>query len=112
MQVYDTANKLAKELQESEEYLNYKIAKQVINLNNDLKKKIEEFEFARYENQIVSMQTGKQDEEKIKKAQQLYGELIEKEEARKYFDAELKFNILLGDVNKIISEAVRDVVEL
>ena len=112
MQVYDTANRLAKEIKESEEYVNYKMAKQVINLNTDLKKQIEEFESARYENQIVSMQTGKQDEEKIKKVQELYANLIEKEEAKKYFDAELKFNILLGDVNKIISEAVRDVIEL
>ena len=111
MQVYDTANRLAQEIKESEEYVNYKMAKQVINLNNDLKKKIEEFEKARYEEQIMVMQTGKQDDEKMKKVQELYAELIEKEEAKKYFDAELKFNILLGDVNKIISEAVRDVIE-
>ena len=111
MQVYDTANRLAQEIKESEEYVNYKMAKQVINLNNDLKKKIEEFEKARYEEQIMVMQTGKQDYEKMKKVQELYAELIEKEEAKKYFDAELKFNILLGDVNKIISEAVRDVIE-
>ena len=111
MQVYDTANRLAQEIKESEEYVNYKMAKQVISLNNDLKKKIEEFEKARYEEQIMVMQTGKQDYEKMKKVQELYAELIEKEEAKKYFDAELKFNILLGDVNKIISEAVRDVIE-
>ena len=109
MQVYDTVNKLAKELKESEEYVNYKTAKQVINLNTELKNKIDEFEKARYEEQIMTMQTGKPDEEKMKKVQELYLELIDIEEAKKYFDAELKFNILLGDVNKIISEAVKDV---
>ena len=109
MQVYDTVNKLAKELKESEEYVNYKTAKQVININTKLKNKIDEFEKARYEEQIMTMQTGKPDEEKMKKVQELYLELIDIEEAKKYFDAELKFNILLGDVNKIISEAVKDV---
>ena len=109
MQVYDTANRLAQEIKDSEKYVNYKMAKQTINLNPEIKNKIDEFEKARYEQQIEAMQTGKQDEEKIKKVQNLYGELIQKEEAKKYFDAELKFNILLGDVNKIISEAVRDI---
>ena len=40
----------------------------------------------------------------------MYKELIEIPEIQKYFDAEFKFNVLLGDVNKIISEAVRDIV--
>lgn len=111
MQVYDTANRLAQELKESEEYVNYKMAKQVINLNIDLKKQIDEFEKLRYEEQMNFMQTGKQDEERLKKVQEIYAKIIEKEEAKKYFDAELQFNIMLGDVNKIISEAVRDVVE-
>ena len=109
MQVYDTANRLASEIKASEEYVNFKMAKQAINLNLDLKKKLEEFEKARYEEQIAMMQTGKQDEEKLKKVQEIYTELMEQEEARKYFDAELKFNILIGDVNKIIAESVKDV---
>ncbi len=109
MQVYDTVNKLAQEIRESEEFVNFKTAKQVLELNQELKKKISDFEMKRYEAQIKAIQTGEEDKEKIKETQDLYSEIIEQEEARKYFDAELKFNILLGDVNKIISEAVRDV---
>ena len=108
MQVYDTVNKLAKEIKESEEYINFKMAKQAIALNSDLKNKISDFEKARYEEQIVLMQTGKSDEEKMKKVQEIYKGIVETEEGRKYFEAELKFNVLLGDVNRIISEAVKD----
>ena len=111
MQVYDTANRLAQEIKDSEEFINYKMAKQTINLNEELKKKINEFEMARYEEQMSTMQTGKIDEEKIKKVQDLYRELIENMEAKKYFDAELKFNVMLGVVNKIISESVRDLIK-
>ena len=110
MIVYDTANRLASEIKSSEEYINYKMAKQAININLELKKKIDEFEKARYDEQITTMQTGKQDDEKMKKVQQLYIELMEYDEAKKYFDAELKFNILIGDVNKIIAESVKDVI--
>ena len=109
MNVYDTANRLATEIKQSEEYVNYKMARQALALNLDLKKKIGEFEVARYNAQLTQMQTGKEDEEKTNKMKELYAELIQIEEAKKYFDAEMKFNILLTDVNKIIGEAVRDV---
>ena len=109
MNVYDTANKLAQEIKQSEEYATYKMAKEAINLNVELKNKIEEFEKARYEAQIIALQTGKDDESKMRHVQELYGELIQSQEASRFFDAEMKFNILIADVNKIIGEAIKDV---
>ena len=111
MNVYDTANRLAVELKQSEEYVNYKMARETLALNPELKKKIGEFEVARYEAQLTQMQTGKEDVEKTNKMKKLYAELIQVEEAKKYFDAEMKFNIVLADVNKVIGEAVRDVIK-
>ena len=96
MNVYDTANRLASELKQSEEYANYKKAKEMIASNPELKKKIGDFEIARYEAQIIQMQTGKEDKEKTDKMKELYA---------------MKFNIVLADVNKIIGEAVRDVMQ-
>ncbi len=111
MNVYDTANKLAQEIKQSEEYKAYKIAKEAINLNLEIRQKIDKFEKARYETQIEAIQTGKDNEEKMKHVQELYGELIQNEQASKYFDAEMKFNILIADVNKIIGEAVQDLLK-
>lgn len=111
MNIYDTANTLASEIKQSEEYVNYKMAKQAINLNTELKEKIKKFEQIRYESQLEAMQTGKTNEEKLKEMQTLYGELIENEEARKFFEAETKFNIVVADVNKIIGQAIQDVMQ-
>ena len=36
MNIYDTANRLAQELKQSEEYMNYKMAKETLNLNSSL----------------------------------------------------------------------------
>ena len=108
MNIYDTANKLSSEIKASEEYANYKMAREVINLRPDLKEEIAKFEGLRYEVQINQMQTGKIDEEKMKQIQEIYTRLIEIDEIKKYFDAELKFNVLLADVNKIIGDAVKD----
>ena len=98
MNVYDTANKLATEIKQSEEYINYKMAREALALNPDLKKKIGEFEVARYDAQLTQIQTGKEDEAKTNKMKELYAELIQLDDAKKYFDAEMKFNIVLTDV--------------
>lgn len=109
MNIYDTLNRLADELKQSEEYKNFKNAKENINLVPEYKIKISEFEKLRYEEQMQSIQTGKTNSKKIEEIQKLYTEIIQIPEIKKYFDAELKFNVLLGDINKTISEAVREV---
>ena len=111
MKVYDLANELAEEIKKSEEYVTYKMAKEAINLNFELKSKIDEFEKARYEAQISALQTGKDDENKMRHVQELYGELIQNQEASRYFDAEMKFNILIADVNKIIGNAIQSLIK-
>ena len=70
-----------------------------------------DFEKMRYEVQLETMQTGKRDEEKYKKMQDLYSELVEIDDAKKFFEAETKFNIVIADVNKIIGEAIKDVMQ-
>ena len=111
MNIYDTANRLAQEIKQSEEYMNYKMAKQALNLNMELKQRMSDFDKMRYEVQLETMQTGKRDEEKYKKMQDLYTELVEIDDAKKFFEAETKFNILIADVNKIIGEAIKDVMQ-
>lgn len=111
MNVYDTANRLAQEIKSSEEYSNYKKAKEFIDLKPDIKTKIMDFQKLRYEAQIAAMQEGKEDETKLNEAQKLYAELIEIPEVKNYFNTELNFNVMLADVNKIISEAVEDVIK-
>ena len=38
-------------------------------------------------------------------------ELIQNEEASKYFDAEIRFNVLIADVNKIIGNVVQELLK-
>ena len=109
MNVYDTANKLAQEIKMSEEYVNYKMAKQAMNLKPELKSKMEEFEKTRYEVQMLAIQTGKNDEEKISRVQKMYMELLEDDDCKKFLEAETKFNTLIADVNKIIGDTIKDV---
>ena len=48
-------------------------------------------------------------EDKNKKLQEMYTILIQNKEIKEYFDLEVKFNVMIADVNKIIAESVQDV---
>ncbi len=109
MQVYDTANRLAQEIRESEEYKEYKKLKDEIHNDSEKKQKVEDFEKLRYEVQLMAYTGEAKDEEKSKKLEEMYATLISDENIKKYFDLEIKFNIMIADVNKIIAEAIKDV---
>lgn len=111
MYIYDKANELAKSIKESKEFLEYKKAKEEVKSIPELKEKIDEFEKIRYETQVLSIQGEQQSEEKMKKLQELYQILMQNPKIKDYFDIEVRFNVMLADVNKIIGEAVRDVLQ-
>ena len=109
MQVYDTANRLAQEIKESEEYKAYKKLKNQIYANPEKKQKVEEFEKLRYDVQLMTYTGQEKNEEKNKKLEEMYATLVGNKEIKEYFDLEVKFNIMIADVNKIIAEAIKDV---
>ena len=111
MNVYDTANRLAKELRESPEYLDYKKIKEELDENQDVKSKIAEFEKVRYEVQLEALKGEESEKKKLEEMQKIYADLVQIDLAKRYFDIELKFNVLLADVNKIIAESVQDVIK-
>lgn len=109
MNVYDTANRLAYEIQESEEYKLYKKLKNELMSDINLKSKIEEFEKLRYDVQLMQYTGEERNEEMSKKLEEMYKTLVQDSKIKEYFDLEIKFNVMIADVNKIIAEAIRDV---
>ena len=109
MEVYDKCHELANAIKNSKEYTEYKEIKKIIHEELKLKDQVDEFEKIRYEEQLLAMQGEKQNEEKMKKLQELYEILIKEPQVKDYFDKEVRFNVLIADVNKIIGEAIKDV---
>lgn len=110
MNIYDTANKLASEIKQSEEYIEYKKVKEELKSLPEIKEKINKFETARQEMQKLMIKGGTPVEEKATEIQNLYAELVQNEIAKKYFDFEIKFSVMITDINKIISESIKDVI--
>ena len=88
MYVYDEANNLAKAIQESKEYKEYKKAKEEVEAIPEMKTKIDDFEKIRYDVQVMSFQGEKQDEEKMKKLQEMYDILMKEPKIKEYFERE------------------------
>ena len=109
MNVYDTANRLAYEIQQSDEYKNYKKLKDSIMADANLKQKVEDFEKLRYDVQLMQYTGEGKDEDKTKKLEEMYAKLVQDNQIKEYFDLEVKFNVMIADVNKIIAESIKDV---
>lgn len=109
MTVYDEVNNLAKAIRDSKEYKEYKMIKDELMKTPELKTKVDEFEKIRYEEQLLAMQGEQQSEEKMKKLQELYEILVQNPNIKEYFEKEVRFNVMIADVNKIIGEAIKDV---
>ena len=109
MEVYDKANNLARAIKDSKEYKEYKEIKAMLLAMPALKSQVDEFEKIRYEEQLLAMQGEKQTDEKMQKLQELYKILVQNPQVKEYFDKEVRFNVLIADVNKIIGEAIKDV---
>jgi len=109
MLVYDQTHTLAKHIKESQEYKEFKEVKEKVFSNPELKTQVEEFEKIRYEEQLLAMQGEIQSEEKMKKLQELYAILVEKPEVKDFFEKQVRFNVMIADINKIIGESIKDV---
>jgi cell fate (sporulation/competence/biofilm development) regulator YlbF (YheA/YmcA/DUF963 family) len=108
MKVYEKCQALAQSIKESKEYIDFKEIKNIIQNELGLKDKVDKFEKIKYEEQLLAMQGEKQDEAKMQELQELYTVLIKEPKVKEYFDREVKFNLMIADVNKIIGESIKD----
>lgn len=110
MNIYDTANKLASEIKQTEEYNNYKKSKDELQRNTEVKAKIDEFDKLRIDMQKAMIKGEQNSNELSIKLQNMYAELYQNEIAKNYLESEMRFSIMVTDINKIISEAIKDVI--
>ena len=109
MNVYDKCQTMTSAIKSSREYVEFKEIKEVVMAEPGLKEKIDEFEKIRYEEQLLALQGEEQNIAKMQKLQDLYNILLDDPKVKEYFDKEVRFNLMIADVNKMIGEAIKDV---
>ncbi len=103
--VYDNAKKLAEEMKNSEEYRAYRAARERAFENESTRNLIAEYHKLQMKAQANAI-TGERSDELLQKLQKL-GELLQFDaDAAAFLMAEYRLNTMLGDVYKILAEAI------
>lgn len=108
---YDKVHELVRELKNSEEYKCYLQLKN--ELRNDSKSydMIKDFKKKQEEHQLNYINGQEMSEDELKSMQNLYSLIIQNETSRKLLEAEMKLNVMLADMNKIVGEGLKEIVE-
>lgn len=113
MNIYDTANNLAREIRESEIFKKLKNAKDMIYSDPEKKDLVEEFDKLKVEVQLMEIKQQNHEEvnqeDKRVKLAKLYNTLISNKDIKEYFDLQVQFNQMMIDINKIIGDVVKDI---
>lgn len=112
MNFYDKVHEMVRALKETEEYKKYLEIKKIVSQNQDKKSTLKEFKEKQREAQMVYMNTGKPNEDMQKTLENLYSLLIQDENIRKMFECEMKLDIMLADMQKIVAEGIKDIIEM
>lgn len=104
--VHDHAHSLARALRESSEHRAYQAAKERLKGNQNARQMIDDFHKKQIELQSLVMQGKEPSQEQKDSLQRLYAIVQSHTEAREYLAAEQRLAVLVGDIYKIIGEAV------
>ncbi len=109
MNIYDCAHALVKAIKSSPEYKNIKAAKEKLQEDSDAKKMISDLRKIQWNMQkqkISGIEIAPEQEKQLSRLLEVANlNLVVKE----YLEAEYKFSIILTDIQKIISEAMQDI---
>lgn len=106
MNVYDAAHNLATAIKESDELKKFKELQAKMFENDLIKNQFDTFQKLQMEIQTAQMTGQSVDDAKMKEAQELFEEIQKDPVANQYFLAEMKLNQMMGDVTKIVSDAM------
>lgn len=111
MNPYDKVHELVRSIKESDEVKEYLKIKEEVYKDEKNKEMIKEFREKQMEVQSLLMQGEEAEAEKMEKLQNLYQILASNIKVKEFFDSEVKFDVMLSDIYKIIGEALKDIIE-
>ena len=108
MSVYDTATKLASEIKNSKEYLDFVDNMKIIKKNKNYENLLSEYKKTQYNLQIATMNNKKLDKKTLKKMEEIQNKIRHNDQIYNYILSEEKFNIMMYNINKIIANTIKE----
>lgn len=111
MNFYDKVHDMIRCLKDTTEYKDFVATRKQVKENAELCKKIEAFRELQKAEQMKYIKGIEADEASKAKLSEMYADIVKDELGVKFFQTEIKLDVMLADMQKIISEGIQDVVE-
>lgn len=111
MNFYDKVHEMMRSLKETTEYKEFMDAKEKVKKNTELSDKIMKFRELQKLEQMKYIKGLETDESSKAKLSEMYADIVKDELGVRFFQSEIKLDVMLADMQKIISEGIQDVVE-
>lgn len=111
MNFYDKAHELTRALKETNEYKEYIQLKKELKTNEEKYKMVKDFKDQQRNHQVKYINGQEVTKEELEHMQNLYSILIQDEKIRKLLECEMKIDVFLADMQKIVGEAVKEIAE-
>ena len=108
LSVYDTATKLASEIKNSKEYLDFVDNMKIIKKNKNYENLLSEYKKTQYNLQIATMNNKKLDKKTLKNMEEIQNKIRHNDQIYNYILSEEKFNIMMDNINKIIANTIKE----
>lgn len=107
--IYDHAHALARAVKESEEFKSLKTLQEQVNADPSTKTMLDDFRNKQMELQLKQMQGEEISEEEMDKTKKLFDLIQLNPTISRLLDVEQRFGVVMEDMNKIITEPLRDI---
>lgn len=111
MNFYDKVHEMMRNLKETSEYKEFIDAKNKVKENKELSNKIVAFRELQKAEQMKYIKGQATDDTSKAKLSEMYADIVKDELGVRFFQTEIKLDVMLADMQKIISEGIQDVVE-
>lgn len=111
MNFYDKVHEMIRCLKDTPEYTEYMQAKALVKKDKNLDEKINSFRKFQKTEQLKYIKGEKLNADDKTKLSEMYTEIIKSELGIKFFQAEIKLDVMLTDMQKIISDGIQEIVE-
>ena len=112
MNFYDKVHEMIRSFKEMGDYKEYINLKNSIKQDSKKSKMLREFKTKQQTHQMEFLNSGKLEEEHKKELENLYSILIHDEDIRKFLEYEMKLDVYLADMQKIIGEGINELLEV
>lgn len=111
MNFYDKVHEMVRAFKDTPEFREYVELKDKLKEEKDAYDRLKDFKERQKNYQMEYIDGKEQSKEKLDEMQNLYSIVIQNETSRKLLENEMKINVMLADMQKIIGDALKDIID-